>query len=189
MRMNQIAETAEQSNEKTKKPWFKKWWVWVIAAVVIIGGIGAIGGDDEKAPVAAEQEAVEKPAEKVLEEEPAPEPKPEPAPEPEKPAEPEVPAEFKSSLNKAQSYSDMMHMSKAGLYEQLTSEFGEKFSPEAAQYGVDNVKADWNANALAKAKSYQEMMSMSPESIRDQLTSEFGEKFTQEEADYAIANL
>lgn len=100
-----------------------------------------------------------------------------------------VPAEYESALEKAQSYSDMMHMSKAGLYDQLTSEYGEQFSAEAAQYAVDNVNADWNANALEKARSYQETMSMSPEAIRDQLTSEYGEQFTQEEADYAVANL
>lgn len=82
-----------------------------------------------------------------------------------------------------------MHMSRAGLYDQLTSEYGEKFSAEAAQYAIDNVDADWNANALAKAKTYQEEMNMSPSAIHDQLTSEYGEKFTQEEADYAIANL
>lgn len=108
-----------------------------------------------------------------------------PAPEP----EPEVPAEYKSALNKAKTYSDNMHMSKAGLYDQLTSEYGEKFTAEAAQYAVDNVSADWNANALAKAKDYQEQMDMSPSAIHDQLTSEYGEKFTAEEADYAIANL
>ncbi|MBP2099766.1 hypothetical protein J2Z52_002583 [Enterococcus rivorum] len=76
-----------------------------------------------------------------------------------------------------------------GIYDQLISEYGEKFSPEAAQYAIDNLKADWNANALAKAKSYQESMAMSPEAIRDQLISEHGEKFTPEEADYAIQNL
>ena len=82
-----------------------------------------------------------------------------------------------------------MHMSKAGLYDQLTSEYGEKFSAEAAQYAVDTIEADWNANALATAKNYQDTMDMSPEAIRDQLTSEYGEQFTAEEADYAIANL
>ena len=80
-------------------------------------------------------------------------------------------------------------MSKQGSMIELTSEYGEQFSAEAAQYAVDNLQADYNANALAKAKSYQDDMSMSPEAIRDQLTSEYGEKFTQEEADYAIANL
>ena len=82
-----------------------------------------------------------------------------------------------------------MHMSKAGIYDQLTSENGEQFTAEEAQYAVDNIQADWNANALETAKNYQESMDMSPEAIRDQLTSESGEKFTAEEADYAIANL
>lgn len=80
-------------------------------------------------------------------------------------------------------------MSKAGIYDQLTSEYGEKFSPEAAQYAVDNMTADWNANALAKAKSYQDTMNMSPAAIQDQLTSEYGEQFTPEQAAYAVANL
>ena len=100
-----------------------------------------------------------------------------------------VPQEYKSALNKAESYSNTMHMSKAGIYDQLTSEYGEKFSAEAAQYAIDNLNADYNANALAKAKSYQEQMSMSPEAIRDQLTSDAGEKFTPEEANYAIQHL
>ena len=78
-------------------------------------------------------------------------------------------------------------MSKQGIYNQLTS-FVEKFSPEAAQYAVDNVKADWNANALESAKSYQKTMSMSPEAIRSQLTSSV-EGFTEEEADYAVSHL
>ena len=82
-----------------------------------------------------------------------------------------------------------MHMSKQGIYDQLTSEYGEEFTPEEAQYAIDNIQADWNANALESAKNYQENMNMSPEAIRDQLTSEYGEKFTQEEADYAVANL
>lgn len=103
--------------------------------------------------------------------------------------EPDVPAEYKSALAKADSYANTQHMSKKGLYDQLTSEYGEQFSKEAAQYAVDNVEADWKANALAKAKSYQETQNMSPAAIRDQLVSEYGEQFTAAEADYAIANL
>jgi len=100
-----------------------------------------------------------------------------------------VPREYKSALNKATSYANTMHMSKQGVYDQLVSEYGEKFSAAAAQYAIDNVKADWNANALAKAKSYQNTMNMSPAGIHDQLTSANGEKFTQSEADYAIQHL
>jgi len=80
-------------------------------------------------------------------------------------------------------------MSKQGIYDQLTSDYGEKFTPEAAQYAVDNLKTDYNANALAKAKDYQKTANMSPAAIHDQLTSSYGEKFTQAEADYAIQHL
>ena len=82
-----------------------------------------------------------------------------------------------------------MHMSKAGVFDQLTSEYGGQFPEDAAQYAIDNVDADWKANALKSAKTYQESMSMSKEAIRDQLTSDYGGQFTQEEADYAIENL
>ncbi len=100
-----------------------------------------------------------------------------------------IPAEYKSALNKATSYANTQSMSKKRLYDQLTSEYGEKFSVEAAQYAIDNVKADWNANALAKAKNYQTQQNMSPERIRDQLVSDYGEQFTPEETEYAITNL
>ena len=100
-----------------------------------------------------------------------------------------VPTEYKNALRKAKSYSDLMHMSKAGIYDQLTSEYGEKFSPEAAQYAMDNLEVDWNKNALEKARSYQDSMAMSPDAIYDQLTSEYGEQFTPEEAQYAVDNL
>lgn len=97
--------------------------------------------------------------------------------------------EYKNALKKAESYSKTLHMSKVGIYKQLTSEYGEKFPEDAAQYAIDNMEADWNANALEKAKSYQESMSMSKEAIYDQLVSEYGEQFTPEEAQYAIDHL
>ncbi len=101
----------------------------------------------------------------------------------------EVPKEYKSALRKKKVYSDTMSMSKEGLYDQLTSEYGEKFSDEAAQYALDNLEADWNKNALKKAKTYSDTMSMSKAGLYDQLTSEYGEKFTAEEAQYALDNL
>lgn len=103
--------------------------------------------------------------------------------------EQDVPKEWQSALKKADRYANRQHMSKAGLYDQLTSEYGEQFSEEAAQYAVDNVQADWNENALVKARRYQENQDMSPASVYEQLTSEYGEKFTPEEAQYAVDNL
>ena len=29
---------------KPKKPWFKKWWVWVLAVLVLVGIGNALGG-------------------------------------------------------------------------------------------------------------------------------------------------
>jgi len=95
----------------------------------------------------------------------------------------------KNALRKAELYSSTMHMSKRGIYKQLTSEYGEGFTAEEAQYAIDNINADWNANALATAKSYQESMSMSKSAIYKQLTSEYGEEFTAEEAQYAVDHL
>ncbi|WEV72915.1 Ltp family lipoprotein [Bifidobacterium sp. ESL0790] len=100
-----------------------------------------------------------------------------------------VPVEYTNALASAKTYSDTMHMSKQGIYDQLTSPAGDKFSPEAAQYAVDNLQADYNANALASAKQYEETMQMSPEAIREQLTSPAGDKFTDQEADYAVQHL
>lgn len=98
-------------------------------------------------------------------------------------------AEYTNALRKAETYSKLMHMSKRRIYDQLTSEYGEKFPADAAQYAIDNMTADWNANALEKAKTYQQTMNMSKSAIYDQLTSEYGEKFTNEEAQYAIDHL
>lgn len=112
-----------------------------------------------------------------------------PAPAAPEEAADDVPTEYKSALKQAQTYSDVMNLSKAGLYDQLVSEYGGKFSAEAAQYAIDNVNADFMANALKQGQSYQDTMALSPEAVRDQLASEYGGKFTPEEADYAVQNL
>ncbi|GAA1941327.1 hypothetical protein GCM10009689_23080 [Brevibacterium antiquum] len=134
---------------------------------------------EEPAAAPAGDTAVEEPVEEepVVEEEPAAE------------EEASVPAEYTSALTSAETYSDMMHMSKQGIFDQLTSEYGGQFTDDAAQYAVDNIDADWNSNALESAKTYQNEMAMSPAAIHDQLTSEYGGQFTTSQADYAIEHL
>lgn len=207
----------QQVNQKTKKSWYQQTWaivlllifffpvglflmwkysnwkkpvkviVTIILALIFIGNIGSEPSDNDSKPSSNNllTDTIEQSKEDTseygqavsnIEEE-------------NKPEEVSIPVEYKSALIKAKSYSDLMHMSKLGIYDQLTSEYGEKFSQEAAQYAIDNVEADWNANALKKAKSYQDTMAMSPSAIYDQLISEYGEKFTPEEAQYAIDNL
>ncbi|MEQ3445183.1 Ltp family lipoprotein [Enterococcus cecorum] len=181
---------------KEKKPIYKRWWFIAIVVVFVIGVFGNLGGgkktevkDDETTEVSSSDETeIEETVvseEEIEESEPVVETKTEES----KPAEPAVPIEYKNALRKAKQYSEMMHMSKQAIYDQLTSEYGEQFPAEAAQYAVDNLIADYNANALEKAKKYRDTMAMSNDAIYDQLTSDYGEQFTPEEAQYAVDNL
>ncbi|WP_411848179.1 Ltp family lipoprotein [Staphylococcus pseudoxylosus] len=86
-------------------------------------------------------------------------------------------------------YSDTMYMSKQGIYDQLTSDSGEKFTEGNADYAMKHLKANFKENAKKKAKDYAEQQSMSKDAVYDQLVSSYGEKFTEEEAQYAVDNL
>lgn len=163
---------------KAKKPFYKKWWFWVIV-ICLIAGFGT-GSSDKKedtslshhtSEVSSADETKEDVSDEIAE------------------IQDDVPREYKNALKSAESYASIMHMSKQAIYDQLTSEYGEKFAPEEAQYAVDNLQADYNDNALKKAESYSDQMSMSKDAIYDQLTSAYGEQFTAEEAQYAIDHL
>lgn len=170
--------TKLQKQPKEKKPFYKKWYTWVIAIIIVIAATS--GNEETVAPTETEATTIEPPKEAA--------PKAE-EPKAEAPKEDNTPKEFKSALKKAEMYAKTMDMSKAAIHDQLVSEHGEKFSPEAAEYAMSKLVFDWNANALSKAKMYQDTMDMSVEAVRDQLVSDFGEKFTEEEATFAIENL
>ena len=196
-----------------KKPFYKRWWFIAIVSIVVIAAIGqALEEGKTSSSKSASQSQSVPGAEAAPQTQSAPgaeaapqtqsvpgaeaAPQTQSAPETAAPAavptpeaEPKVPREYQNALESAKSYSNVMHMSKKGIYNQLISPYADKFPAEAAQYAVDNLQADYNANALAKAKEYQETMHMSSQAIRDQLTSEYGEKFTASEADYAVAHL
>lgn len=169
------AKTCPGCGAKNKKPIYKRPWFIVVAFFIIVGAIGSGAGSStttttDSGTSGTVQEVSDKETTKEV-------------------ATESVPTEYKSALKKAEVYAGTMDMSKAKIYDQLTSEYGEKFPAEAAQYAIDNIEADWKENALKKAKTYQESMSMSTSKIYDQLTSDYGEKFTAEEAQYAIDNL
>ena len=189
------AKTCPECGAKNKKAIYKRPWFIVLAIIIIIGAIGGSSYEDSTVANNETISEVEQNQDKEIsnnqggEKDVLVKENEEKVEEKEEKVEEEVPKEYKSALRKAKVYSDTMSMSKAGLYDQLTSEYGEKFSDEAAQYAMDNLEADWNKNALKKAKVYQETMAMSPSAIYDQLVSEYGEKFTEEEAQYAVDNL
>jgi len=86
----------------------------------------------------------------------------------------------KNAIRSAKSYLDTAGFSRNGLIKQL--EF-EKFSHEDAVYAVDNVGADWNAQAERSAKSYLDVSGFSRDGLIRQL--EF-EGFTNEQAVYGV---
>ncbi|MDN5900097.1 MAG: Ltp family lipoprotein, partial [Brachybacterium sp.] len=174
--------------------------ILALLMLVLLGGCAALiatSGDDSEgnipapessqqgeAPAEDEDEADAEPAEQ---EEPGEDEAEEDASDEEAPAEDSgVPADHKSALTSAETYSDMMDMSKKGIFEQLTSEYGDQFSDEAAQYAIDTIDADWNENALGSAESYSDLLHMSKQGIFEQLISESGDQFTEEQAQYAI---
>ena len=104
-----------------------------------------------------------------------------------------VPREYINALHEAYDYSTEQHMSKQDIYDTLTdAEYGDGFTPEAAQCAVDNMNVDWFQNALDKAKSYyfDDSQGWSKKEIYEELTDmEYGGKFTLEQAQYAIDHL
>ncbi len=236
-----------QTNSNVNKPFYKKWWFWVIIAVVVISIISGLGGDgeastnsdgvssiaqsaDETSNDTNKNETANKAGNKItvvdfttmskadieswaatnkvtvtFSEDYSDKVASGSVISQNKKANGTVKEgvtikvvlskgkkpsmEYQNALKKAESYSKLMHMSKQRIYDQLTSEYGEKFPADAAQYAVDNLKADYKANALEKAKSYQQTMNMSKSAIYDQLVSKYGEQFTAKEAQYAIDHL
>ena len=166
------AKFCPNCSKKQKKGVLSK----ILIAIVVLCILGALFGSDDEADTTLEEDVVQEATDEIEEADV-------------QEAEDNVPTEYKSALNKAYNYAEVMHMSKKGIYDQLTSEYGEKFTEEAAQYAMDNIDVDWNANALAKAKDYSDTMHLSKKGIYNQLIAEYGEQFTEDEAQYAIDNL
>lgn len=175
-----------------KKGGCMKWGGIGVAALVLIG-IGSSlsgGGDDSDNTASSSSSSVVSStvAVEAIEEEAAV--VPEAVEESSAPASSsdDVPREYRNALRSAERYLDYSAFSYAGLYDQLTSEYGDSYPAEAAQYAVDNVEVDWNEEAVEAARNYQEYSAFSDSGLYDQLISEYGHQFTPEQAQYAIDN-
>jgi Host cell surface-exposed lipoprotein len=171
---------------KAKKPIYKRWWAIALAAAFVIGGISqAMGGGDDAQPVADKSAAsapVKEKSEPNAEEAPAPKPKP-------VPPKPTMTVAQKEALEAAESYLESGHFSKKGLFDQLTSEYGEGFAKKDVTFALNHVKADYNAEAREAAESYLDSGHFSHNSLMDQLTSEYGAQFTKAQAAQAVKSV
>lgn len=91
--------------------------------------------------------------------------------------------EQKNALQTAKDYLNYTSFSKSGLYDQLIY---EQYPADAAQFAIDNIEVDWNAQALQTAKDYLDYSSFSDQGLYDQLIYE---GFEPGQAQYAIDNL
>lgn len=165
-----------QQQPKKKKSKLK--WVVIIVGLLFVLGMCAVATSDNDSGESTDARSTD--SSSVQGSNPEPEQQ-----EPEQ-QEPDVPREFTNALKSAQSYVDLMPFSYQGLYDQLTSEYADNYPAEAAQYAVDNVEADWNAEAVEAAESYLETMPFSREELIGQLTSDYADKFTVEQATAAV---
>lgn len=87
-----------------------------------------------------------------------------------------------NAVAKAGSYIGTMAFSRGDLIDQLVY---NQFSVEDSTFAVDNIGADWNAQAAAKAKSYLDTMAFSRQDLIDQLIYN---QFTPEQAEFGVAS-
>jgi len=92
-------------------------------------------------------------------------------------------------VSAARSYLALSGFSRQGLIDQLSSEYGDKFSVEDATAAVDSLDVDWNAEATESAQSYTKLQGFSCQGLIDQLSSEYGEQFTSEQAAFGAASM
>ena len=79
--------------------------------------------------------------------------------------------------------------SEQGLLNQLTSSAGDGFTEAQAEYAINNLNPDWDAQAVEAAKGYMQMGGFSRASLIQQLTSSAGNGFTEAQAEYAAGQV
>ncbi|WP_294605575.1 Ltp family lipoprotein [uncultured Lactobacillus sp.] len=199
-------QAAKSKGEKpTRKLLSKRWWSWGLIAFLVVAWFTAISieADQHDKDYKARSHQTTKKSKSPTKKPTAKKPKkqmakvkatPKAAPKKSKPISKSktasVPREYKNALLTLMDYQNTDgDMSYKGLYDQLTSDAGEGFTPAAANYALSHAKIDYNKNALKCAKNYEETEHMSTSELQEQLTSDAGEKFTPEQAQYAIQHL
>lgn len=132
-----------------------------VLTVFLLAGCSSPGGSPTQNDAPTQEEVVDEPAVET-------------------PAAPELTMGQQNAVDKANSYLQFQAFSRTGLIQQL--EF-EGFPNADATFAVDNIGADWTAQAALKAQSYLDSMSFSREGLVEQLVFE---GFTPEEAEAGV---
>lgn len=156
----------QATNTPKKKPFYQKWWFWVIVVFLVLGS--ADTETDGTVQATEPTEAIIHTEETVAAQD--------------QETEETLTMGQKNALGSAESYLRFSAFSYEGLIHQL--EF-EKYSHEEAVFAADNCGADWTEQAQRSAESYLSHSAFSYDGLLDQLEYE---KFTSEQAQYAVDN-
>lgn len=181
----------DHSKPKTKKPIYKRIWFWALIVIVVIGINGAMNGDsDDKnssdTPTSSEQKTSEPKVETS-----APEKEEAKVLTGEEKALDGLKGNELAQTKTAISYLNTAHLSKLGLYDQLTSEYGSQMTPEEANAAIARIDplVNWNILAVISAQSYRDTSNLTGQALLDQLTSEYGSKFPADQAQYGVDHI
>jgi Host cell surface-exposed lipoprotein len=106
------------------------------------------------------------------------------------PAAPAMTTAQQQAVEAAQGYLSMgSGFSQESLIKQLTSSYGSGFAQADAQFAVNYLNPNWDAQAVEAAQGYMQMGGFSASSLTQQLTSDYGDGFTQAQAEYAVAKV
>ena len=94
-----------------------------------------------------------------------------------------IPLKYYQALNRANAYSDTLHMPKADIYEQLISAYGDYFPADAAQYAVDHLTNVWEPEEPEPAPDAQDNAEMASSDMTGQAVPAADENAGQSEGE------
>ena len=94
-----------------------------------------------------------------------------------------IPLKYYQALNRANAYSDTMHMPKADIYEQLVSAYGDYFPADAAQYAVDHLTNVWEQEEPEPVPAAQDSAEMASSDMTGQAVPAADENAGQPEGE------
>lgn len=98
-----------------------------------------------------------------------------------------IPLKYYQALNRANAYSDTLHMPKADIYEQLISAYGDYFSADAAQYAVDHLTNVWEPEEPEPVPAAQDNAEMASSDMPGQAAPAADENAGQPEGEPVTA--